>query len=82
VSFTRGVVHTFTAPLGDLTLLSYHAPFFDLDDTRQYTIPVSVCEGPYVWTPAHIAPLPCSTMGRAFGHGAAPFPPSLARQRA
>lgn len=39
VLFTRGVVHTFTAPLGDLTLLSYHAPFFEFDDTRQFTIP-------------------------------------------
>lgn len=39
VLFTRGIVHTFTAPLGDLTLLSYHAPFFMFDDTRQFTIP-------------------------------------------
>ena len=38
VLFSRGVVHTFTAPLGDLTLLSYHAPFFEFDDTRQSTI--------------------------------------------
>jgi hypothetical protein len=37
VLFTRAVVHTFTAPLGDLTLLSYHAPFFEFDDTRQFT---------------------------------------------
>ncbi|MEK6676882.1 MAG: hypothetical protein AABZ47_14665 [Planctomycetota bacterium] len=39
VLFMRGVVHTFTAPLDDLTLLSYHAPFFEFDDTRQFTIP-------------------------------------------
>jgi len=38
VIFTRGLIHTFTAPLGDLTLLSYHAPFFEFDDTRQFTI--------------------------------------------
>jgi len=38
VLFTRGVVHTFTAPLGDLTLLSYHAPFFEFDDARQFTV--------------------------------------------
>lgn len=34
VLFMRGVVHTFTAPVGDLTLLSYHAPFLELDDPR------------------------------------------------
>ena len=38
VLFTRGIVHTFTAPLDDLTLLSYHAPFFEFDDTRQFSI--------------------------------------------
>jgi hypothetical protein len=38
VLFKRGVVHTFTAPLGDLTLLSYHAPFFEFDDARQYAV--------------------------------------------
>ena len=38
VLFTRGVVHTFTAPLDDLTLLSYHVPFFELEDARQYLI--------------------------------------------
>jgi mannose-6-phosphate isomerase-like protein (cupin superfamily) len=41
VLFTRGVVHTFTAPVGDLTLLSYHAPFFAFDDVRQFTIPAN-----------------------------------------
>jgi len=38
VLFTRGVVHTFTTPLDDLTLLSYHAPFFEFNDTRQFSI--------------------------------------------
>ena len=38
VLFTRGVVHTFTAPICDLKLLSYHAPFFEFDDTRQFTV--------------------------------------------
>jgi hypothetical protein len=38
VLFTRGVVHTFAAPLDDLTLLSYHAPFFEFDDTRQFSV--------------------------------------------
>jgi len=38
VLFTRGLVHTFTAPLGDLALLSYHAPLFEFDDTRQFTL--------------------------------------------
>ncbi len=55
VIFTRGLIHTFTAPLGDLALLSYHAPFFEFDDTRQYTIPASVREGRYVWTPGRLA---------------------------
>jgi len=36
VLFAREVVHTFTAPLDDLTLLSYRAPFFEFDDTRQF----------------------------------------------
>jgi hypothetical protein len=49
VLFTRGVVHTFTAPMVDLTLLSYHAPFFEFDDTRQFTIP-RMSEGfDYAW---------------------------------
>jgi mannose-6-phosphate isomerase-like protein (cupin superfamily) len=38
VLFMRGVVHTFTAPLDDLTLLSYHAPFFEFNDPRQYSL--------------------------------------------
>ncbi|MCA9280897.1 MAG: hypothetical protein KDA30_02540 [Phycisphaerales bacterium] len=38
VVFTRGVVHTFTAPVEPLTLLSYHAPFIPLEDIAQYTV--------------------------------------------
>lgn len=37
--FTRGVVHTFSAPDESLTLLSYHAPYVPLEDDGQYTIP-------------------------------------------
>ncbi len=54
VLFKRGVVHTFTAPLGDLTLLSYHAPFFEFDDTRQYTIARSLTNGGWMWAPARV----------------------------
>lgn len=54
VLFTRGVVHTFTAPLGDLTLLSYHAPFFEFDDTRQFMIPRQSTAGCYTWSPGRI----------------------------
>jgi len=57
VLFTRGVVHTFTAPLGELTLLSYHAPFFELDDSRQYSIPLSLRESSIAWVLASVAPL-------------------------
>lgn len=41
VILTRGMVHTFTAALGDLTLLSYHSRFYELGDPRQYAIPQS-----------------------------------------
>jgi len=54
VLFTRGVVHTFTAPLGDLTLLSYHAPFFEFDDTRQFTIPRQSVGFHYAWSPGRL----------------------------
>lgn len=37
--FTRGLLHTFSSPDEPLCLLSYHAPFIPLDDTRQYTLP-------------------------------------------
>jgi mannose-6-phosphate isomerase-like protein (cupin superfamily) len=43
--FTRGLLHTFSAPHDVLTLLSYHSPEIPFDDTRQYTIP------PLRWTP-------------------------------
>lgn len=36
--FTRGVVHTFTAPTKPLVLLSFHAPFIPLDQPDQYTV--------------------------------------------
>ena len=49
--FTRGLIHTFTAPIDDLTLLSYHSPFFELDDPRQYTIPPSLRGGDWAWAP-------------------------------
>ena len=54
VLFTRGVVHTFTAPLGELTLLSYHAPFFEFDDTRQFTIPRQSLDFRYAWSPGRL----------------------------
>lgn len=56
VLFTRGVVHTFTAPLGDLALLSYHAPFFELDDTRQFTIFREIGRCPFAWMPTRLLP--------------------------
>lgn len=37
--FTRGLLHTFSAPAEPLYLLSYHAPFIPLEDPRQYTLP-------------------------------------------
>ena len=36
VVLTRGLVHTFTAPVADLVLLSYHAPYFEFEDPRQF----------------------------------------------
>lgn len=54
VLFTRGVVHTFTAPLEDLTLLSCHAPFFGFDDTRQFTIPRQSQTLRYAWSPSQL----------------------------
>ncbi len=38
--FTRGVVHTFTAPTEPLVLLSFHAPFIPLDQPDQYAVPM------------------------------------------
>ncbi len=54
VLFTRGVIHTFTALLSDLTLLSYHAPFFEFDDSRQFTILRLAERARFVWSPAHL----------------------------
>jgi len=54
VLFARWVVHTFTAPLGDLTLLSYHAPFFEFDDTRQFTIPRQSPGFRFAWAPGRL----------------------------
>ena len=36
--FTRGLLHTFSAPDESLLLLSYHSPEIPFDDPRQYTI--------------------------------------------
>ncbi len=36
--FARGTVHTFEVPSTELVLLSYHSPFFPLEDPRQYTV--------------------------------------------
>lgn len=44
--FHAGIMHTFSAPDEDLVLLSFHAPFINLDDPRQYTLPECV------WRPA------------------------------
>jgi len=60
VLFTSGVVHTFAAPLNDLTLLSYHAPFFELDDPRQFTIRPQWAIR-FGWLPARLAPPRCET---------------------
>jgi hypothetical protein len=49
LAFTRGLLHTFTAPFGDLTLLSYHSPFFEFDDTRQFTIPAQSRDARFEW---------------------------------
>lgn len=51
VLFTRGVIHTFTAPLSDLTLLSYHSPFIELDDSLQFTIPIGSNDRNWAWSP-------------------------------
>ncbi len=37
--FTKGTVHTFSAPHEPLVLLSFHEPYIDLDDPDQYTVP-------------------------------------------
>jgi hypothetical protein len=46
--FTRGLLHTFSAPDQPLLLLSYHSPEIAFDDPRQYTLPE------FRWTPKHL----------------------------
>ncbi len=36
--FARGTVHSFRTPMDGLQLISYHSPFIDLQDSRQYTV--------------------------------------------
>ena len=43
--FTRNLLHTFSAPVEDLVLLSYHSPEIPFHDPRQYTLPA------LRWTP-------------------------------
>jgi len=46
--FTRGLLHTFSAPLDELLLLSFHSPEIPFDDPRQFTLPQTL------WTPRMI----------------------------
>jgi hypothetical protein len=46
--FTRGLLHTFSAPDQPLLLLSYHSPEIPFDDPRQYTLP------DLRWTPSQL----------------------------
>lgn len=43
--FTRGLMHTFSAPKESLLLLSFHSPEIAFDDPRQFTLPSTI------WTP-------------------------------
>lgn len=54
IMFRRGLLHTFTAPITDLVLLSFHAPFFALDDPRQFTVPASTVREQLAWRPAEL----------------------------
>lgn len=54
VVLTRGLVHTFTAPVTDLVLLSYHAPYFEFEDPRQFTIADSLLGQNLRWRPASL----------------------------
>jgi len=49
ILFARGVIHTFTAPLCDLTLLSYHSPFIEFNDERQFKISDSLLRSQLEW---------------------------------
>jgi len=54
--FSRGVVHTFSCPDEPLVLLSYHHPFFPLDDPRQYTVPsCRITPAEFSHTPGHVS---------------------------
>lgn len=37
--FTRGLLHTFSAPMEELLLLSFHNPEIPFDDPKQFTLP-------------------------------------------
>lgn len=43
--FTRGLLHTFSAPTDDLLLLSFHSPEIPFNDPRQFTLSKTL------WTP-------------------------------
>lgn len=48
--FTRNLLHTFSAAIEDLVLLSYHSPEIPFTDPRQYTLP------PRTWAPRAAVP--------------------------
>lgn len=54
VLFTRRVDHTFTSPLGELTLLSYHAPFIEFEDPRQFTTLRGTQHSRFAWLPGRL----------------------------
>ncbi len=39
IIFNRGYLHTFSAPAGPLAMLSFHFPFIELEDERQWSLP-------------------------------------------
>ncbi len=41
ICFTRGQLHTFSAPRTEMHMLSLHYPFIELDDEEQWTLPKS-----------------------------------------
>ena len=54
VVLTRGLVHTFTAPVAHLVLLSYHAPYFEFEDPRQFSVPDACTLEGVSWIPPSI----------------------------
>jgi hypothetical protein len=60
VVFTRGLMHTFTAPIEGLTLLSYHTPFLAFDDARQFTIPARPVGQEWTWNLPSTIICPCA----------------------